>query len=114
MWTARVGMATPSSGHGTLVSVGHFWMFKVLRAFAFVLSLLGTCVLAWGELPRELRVVTYNIHHGEGMDKKFGLERIAKLLMADILLAGIHIPAFQVTKPKATRILPYPLLMTGF
>ena len=35
------------------------------------------------ELPREIRVVTYNIHHGEGMDKKFGLERIAKLLMAE-------------------------------
>ena len=35
------------------------------------------------ELPREIRVITYNIHHGEGMDKKFGLERIAKLLVAE-------------------------------
>jgi endonuclease/exonuclease/phosphatase family metal-dependent hydrolase len=81
MWTARVGMATPSSGHGTLVSVGHFWMFRVLRAFAFVLSLLGTCVLAWGELPRELRVVTYNIHHGEGLDDTVDLPRIALVLI---------------------------------
>lgn len=54
--------------------------------------LLSTCVCllvmqpatsAWAELPREIRVITYNIHHGEGMDKKFGLERIAKLLMAE-------------------------------
>src|SRR6478736_5106649 len=43
--------------------------------------LLATCARA--ELPREIRVITYNIHHGEGMDKKFGLERIAKLLVAE-------------------------------
>jgi endonuclease/exonuclease/phosphatase family metal-dependent hydrolase len=34
------------------------------------------------ELPREIRVVTYNIHHGEGLDRKFDLKRIANLLLA--------------------------------
>jgi endonuclease/exonuclease/phosphatase family metal-dependent hydrolase len=32
------------------------------------------------ELPAELRIVTYNIRHGEGMDHKIDLERIAKVL----------------------------------
>lgn len=34
-----------------------------------------------GELPAELRIITYNIHHGEGIDRKFDLERIAKVLL---------------------------------
>jgi endonuclease/exonuclease/phosphatase family metal-dependent hydrolase len=37
----------------------------------------------FAELPAEIRVVTYNIHHGEGTDRKFDLERIAKRLMAE-------------------------------
>ena len=41
------------------------------------------CVRTQAELPREIRVITYNIHHGEGMDKKFGVERIAKLLTTE-------------------------------
>ena len=31
---------------------------------------------------QELRVLTYNIHHGEGTDGKFDLDRIAKLISA--------------------------------
>ena len=30
--------------------------------------------------PQRLRVLTYNIHHGEGMDRKLDLERIAKVI----------------------------------
>jgi endonuclease/exonuclease/phosphatase family metal-dependent hydrolase len=37
---------------------------------------------ALGELPAEIRVVTYNIRHGEGMDHRIDLERIAKVLIA--------------------------------
>lgn len=33
-------------------------------------------------LPREIRVVTYNIHHGEGSDGKVDLPRIANVLKA--------------------------------
>jgi endonuclease/exonuclease/phosphatase family metal-dependent hydrolase len=46
---------------------------------------------AQAELPKELRVVTYNIHHGEGMDRKFDLKRIANLLLA----VEPHIVALQ-------------------
>ena len=35
------------------------------------------------ELPVEIRVVTYNIHHGEGTDKKIDLPRIAKRMLAE-------------------------------
>lgn len=37
---------------------------------------------AYAELPEEIRVVTYNIHHGEGVDRRFDLKRIANLLLA--------------------------------
>jgi endonuclease/exonuclease/phosphatase family metal-dependent hydrolase len=53
------------------------------RAVACSIFIGVCCVGAQAELPREIRVITYNIHHGEGMDKKFGVERIAKLLMAE-------------------------------
>ncbi len=32
--------------------------------------------------PVRLRVLTYNIHHGEGNDRKFDLERIAKVILS--------------------------------
>lgn len=38
---------------------------------------------AEAELPAEIRVVTYNIHHGEGLDAKFDLPRIAKVMLAE-------------------------------
>jgi len=41
------------------------------------------CGRASAELPREIRVVTYNIHHGEGIDGKFDLKRIAGVVMAE-------------------------------
>ena len=34
-------------------------------------------------LAEELRLVAYNIHHGEGMDGKLDLERIAKVIAAE-------------------------------
>jgi endonuclease/exonuclease/phosphatase family metal-dependent hydrolase len=47
---------------------------------AFGVSL-GTAARA--ELPQEIRVVTYNIHHGEGTDGKLDLERIAATIKAE-------------------------------
>jgi endonuclease/exonuclease/phosphatase family metal-dependent hydrolase len=43
--------------------------------FALVLALVGRA-----ELPDEIRVLTYNIHHGEGVDGKFDLPRIAEVI----------------------------------
>ncbi|MCC6493110.1 MAG: endonuclease/exonuclease/phosphatase family protein [Pirellulales bacterium] len=56
---------------------------RLLLCVGISLGALGPAALAMGELPREVRVVTYNIHHGEGTDGKIDLERIAKLLMAE-------------------------------
>src|SRR5436190_11170926 len=47
------------------------------------LIVLQLATLACAELPPEIRVITYNIHHGEGMDKKFDLGRIARVLLAE-------------------------------
>jgi endonuclease/exonuclease/phosphatase family metal-dependent hydrolase len=38
---------------------------------------------AFAELPDEIRVITYNIHHGEGTDGRIDLERIAGVLNAE-------------------------------
>src|SRR4051794_7461666 len=58
-------------------------IMKSIRTLAcVVIVVVGVCS-ARGELPREVRVVTYNIHHGEGVDGKFDLERIAKAVMAE-------------------------------
>jgi endonuclease/exonuclease/phosphatase family metal-dependent hydrolase len=40
------------------------------------------CCETRAELPREIRVLTYNIRHGEGMDHKIDLPRIAKVIVA--------------------------------
>jgi endonuclease/exonuclease/phosphatase family metal-dependent hydrolase len=51
----------------------------VLALIAFATGSLA----AQAELPQALRVITYNIHHGEGTDGKIDLERIAKVLSAE-------------------------------
>lgn len=38
---------------------------------------------ASGSVGRELRVLTYNIHHGVGMDGKLDLKRIAKVILSE-------------------------------
>ena len=45
-----------------------------------IIAALGVPALA-ADAPR-VRVLTYNIHHGEGEDRKFDLERIAKVILA--------------------------------
>lgn len=49
----------------------------ITLAVALAAALLVGCAQAQ---PTTLRVLTYNIHHGEGLDKKIDLERIAKLI----------------------------------
>ena len=46
---------------------------------AAILLLIEVAPLA-AELPQEIRVLTYNIHHGEGLDGKVDLARIAELI----------------------------------
>src|SRR3954471_4847694 len=51
------------------------------------------------ELPKEIRVVTYNIHKGEGMDGKTDLLRIAKVLLSE----RPDIVALQAVDQKTRR-----------
>jgi endonuclease/exonuclease/phosphatase family metal-dependent hydrolase len=51
------------------------------------------------ELPEELRVLTYNIHHGEGQDGKFDLPRIAKVIND----ASPHLVALQEVDQGTAR-----------
>jgi endonuclease/exonuclease/phosphatase family metal-dependent hydrolase len=48
--------------------------------FIVVLLFTSSCVKA--DEPVTLRVLSYNIHHGEGIDGKLDLERIAKVMLA--------------------------------
>ncbi|MFN9083801.1 MAG: endonuclease/exonuclease/phosphatase family protein, partial [Acidobacteriota bacterium] len=56
-------------------------------------------LLAWSACP-EVRVLTYNIHHGEGIDGRFDLQRIARVIQnshADIV-------ALQEVDQRTNRI----------
>lgn len=53
-----------------------------LTLLVFVLATTLGNVSAVAE-PTRLRVLTYNIHHGEGVDEKLDLERIAKVIRAE-------------------------------
>src|SRR3954470_11410792 len=66
---------------GTTSTTRKLWT-TVLRAVGCFAIIAVASWRADAELPREIRVVTYNIHHGEGLDKKFDLARISKVVMA--------------------------------
>ena len=51
------------------------WCWNV--ALALVVA---SCASARAELPNEIRVLCYNIHHGEGTDGKIDLPRIAEVI----------------------------------
>ena len=53
------------------------------RLFLCVLCALCGKTPVRAEAPHTIRVITYNIHHGEGTDGKIDLERIAKVLLAE-------------------------------
>jgi len=68
----------------------------LLGCVASALLLLSPAV---GEEPARLRVLTYNIHHGEGTDGKFDLPRIAKVIEE----AKPDLVALQEVDVKTTR-----------
>lgn len=62
----------------------------------FLLLLASPHVLA----QQVVRVLTYNIHHGEGADLKIDLERIAAIISA----AGADVVALQEVDVRTTRV----------
>ena len=72
-------------------------MVSIVRWLGFaVLALLP--LELWAQAPR-LRILTYNIHHGEGTDRKFDLERLAKIIKA----AEPDVVALQEVDRKTRR-----------
>lgn len=53
---------------------------RFLRSLGPVLALLALAGAARAEGPVRLRVLSYNIHHGEGTDGKLDLERLAAVI----------------------------------
>jgi endonuclease/exonuclease/phosphatase family metal-dependent hydrolase len=51
-----------------------------LACIVIALACAATVVRAADPAPRRLRVLTYNIHHGEGTDRKLDLARIARVI----------------------------------
>lgn len=53
---------------------------RAVLTFAMVCSVAGSLRADESPAPARLRVLTYNIHHGEGVDGKLDLQRIAAII----------------------------------
>ena len=78
----------------TAINRSKTWLKLVTAAFAVLAATNGTA----GE-PIRLRVLSYNIHHAEGVDGKLDVDRIAQV----ILSADADIVALQEVDQKVTR-----------
>src|SRR5690606_78873 len=65
---------TPFTGQGIAFDPGTGGLVGIDRA--------KRQILLASPKPLRLRVLSYNIHHGEGIDGKLDLERIAKVILA--------------------------------
>ena len=68
------------------------------RTFLAVLAV-PLALAAAGPAPAPLRVLTYNLHHGEGVDGKLDLVRIARVIST----SGADVVALQEVDQKAKR-----------
>ena len=73
-------------------------MIRLLAVFWLTFTL-GSAHAAAPTLPRALRVLTYNIHHGEGVDGRLELTRLAGIISA----SAADVVALQEVDRKATR-----------
>src|SRR5687768_6315860 len=63
--------------------MNNFAMFtrnKLTFASVAAFLLIASAAIPADETPRVVRVLTYNIHHGEGTDRRFDLERLAAVI----------------------------------
>jgi endonuclease/exonuclease/phosphatase family metal-dependent hydrolase len=72
---------------------------SALNLLAAVLVVVTSFHGTHAELPDEVRVLTYNIHHGEGVDGKFDLPRIADVIKS----VSPHVVALQEVDQQTAR-----------
>ena len=90
MWPS--GCAAPGKKGENMRMTEHscgWWVGGVL--FALTASLVGLANLETDPDPVRFRLMTYNLHHGEGMDGRVDLERIAEIIRRE----GADIVALQ-------------------
>ena len=57
-----------------------YWMVRHFIVLAIISLTACTKDIQLQNNPRQLRVLTYNIHHGEAMDGRFDYQRLAKVI----------------------------------
>ncbi|HET6406971.1 MAG TPA: endonuclease/exonuclease/phosphatase family protein, partial [Chthoniobacteraceae bacterium] len=74
-------------------------MCRIPSAFAVLAWIFVACIGRADDQLRTVRVLTYNIHHGEGTDGNFDLDRIARVIRA----ASPDLVALQEVDQKTKR-----------
>jgi endonuclease/exonuclease/phosphatase family metal-dependent hydrolase len=86
--------------HGMIVARALRCGFSLTALFlAMVLGGWGCATKSRKETSIRLRVMTYNIHHGEGLDRKLDLDRIARVIQQE----GVDIVALQEVDRGTSR-----------
>lgn len=89
-----------SSKEGTLTDVAGVRMNRRAFCLGTVAAMAAGCSShSLPDPPPDLRVMTYNLHHGEGVDGLLDLERIARVIRA----ANPDLVALQEVDRNATR-----------
>ena len=89
----------PFTGQGFAVDPKTGGLVGISRAKRLVVFAEPDSAEAQSDKPLRLRVLTYNIHHGEGIDGKLDLARIAKV----ILSVEPHLVALQEVDQRTER-----------
>lgn len=66
-----------------MIRTKHLFLFHLVGCFTIGCLVFATSALSLAqdsEVPR-LRILTYNIHHGEGMDGRFDYQRLSKIIL---------------------------------
>lgn len=93
----RTGRTLPG-GHASEHNPGEVKQFLRMVAAALLVTICSACA-TMGARNTSMTVMTYNIHHGEGLDGKLDLERIAKIIRAH----NPDVVALQEVDDRATR-----------
>jgi len=85
MYDKASALARHAEAFRRLNYICHSRLDQLIMRFAFLLVQIIVIFASWAAAaePERLRVLTYNIHHGEGIDGKLDLERIARVIRGE-------------------------------